>query len=267
MTKIVWGATGARGFEAGVDRGVLFAPQAPAGVAWNGLLSVKEAPSGGEPTPYYMDGIKFLQVATGEEFNATIDALSSPAEFALCDGTANIFAGLFITQQPRKAFAFAYRTLIGNDVDAENYGYKIHLVWGAFAQPATRNNASLSDTSDPMDLSWDITTVPQVISGFRPSAHMIINSLLATTLHLSTLEDILYGTDFALSRMPSQQEVVDIFAGATMTVTDNGDGTFTAVGTDTDVSNPTADTFRIYHPAVTDNGDGTFTVTTGVDDG
>ena len=267
MSRLVWGETGSRFYEAGVDRGVLFPPNAAAGVPWNGLISVKEAPSGGDPQAYYQDGIKYIQIASAEEFDATIEAFSAPPEFTLCDGTANVYAGLFITQQPRKQFGLSYRTLIGNDVAAEAYGYKIHLVWNALAKPAARARVTISDTTEPLDLSWDITTVPPVIQNFKPSAHMVVNSTLAAPNHLAALENIIYGQDGIAPRMPSQQEVVDIFAGAPITVTDNGDGTFSASGPNTNVGNPTPDTFNLYNPAVIDNGDGTFTATTGVDDG
>jgi len=267
MSRLVWGEAGTRLFEIGVNRGVLYPPNAAAGVAWNGLTAVKESPSGGEPQAYYQDGVKYFQIASAEEFDATIEAFSAPPEFALCDGTANVYAGLFITQQPRKQFGFSYCTLVGNDLVAETYGYKIHLVYGALAKPAARSNDTISASTEPMELSWDVTTVPQIVPGFKPSAHLIIDSRLATPAHLEALENMLYGQEGISPRLPSQQELVDLFTAASMTVTDNGDGSFTVVGTDVDVSNPTVDTFRLYHPAIIDNGDGTFTTTTGVNDG
>lgn len=266
MAKLVWNAAGSRFFEAGVDQGVLFAPNS-IGVAWSGLTSVKEAPSGADPQAYYLDGIKYLQVSSGEEFNATIEAFSAPPEFDVCDGTANLFQGLYITQQPRKQFNFCYRTLIGNDAYGQDYGYKLHLVWNALAKPTGRDNVSIADSNDPMALSWDITTVPPTMTGVKPTAHMVVNAVTATPTHLSMLESIIYGTDFVDPRMPSAAEVMDIFSHSPMSAVDNGDGTFGATGSNNDVSNPTVDTFQIYHPAVVDNGDGTFTLTTGVTDG
>jgi len=211
MTRLVWGATGTRNFETGVDRGVLFPPNAAAGVPWNGLTSVKEAPSGGEPEAYYLDGIKFLQISSAEEFNATIEAFSAPAEFGPCDGTSSIYAGLFITQQPRKQFGFSYRTLIGNDVEAENHGYKLHLVYNALAKPADRDRSTIGDNVEPLTLSWAVTTVPPVITGFKPSAHLVINSTLATLAHITAVENILYGSLGVDPRMPTMAEIVSIF--------------------------------------------------------
>lgn len=213
MATIAWGASGTRAFEAGVDRGVLYPPTGP-GVPWNGLTAVNEAPSGGSPEAYYLDGIKYLQIASSEEFNATIDAFSAPDEFGPCDGTTSIYAGLQITQQPRKLFAFCYRTLIGNDIDGSDHGYKLHLVYNALATPSSRNNASLGDSVDPMALSWAITTVPPAISNAKPSAHMVINSLTASSSHLSAVETILYGSEGVDPRMPSIADLLTIFATA-----------------------------------------------------
>ena len=211
MTRLVWGATGSRNYEAGVDRGVLFPPNGAAGVPWNGLTSVNEEPSGGEPTAYYLDGIKYLQIASSEEYAATIEALSAPAEFAVCDGTAAIYAGLFISQQPRKQFGFSYRTLLGNDIDADDHGYKLHLVYNALAKPTSRDYASLGASTDPMALSWAITTVPPTVSGFKPSAHIVINSLTATAPHMTAVENIVYGSSTLIPRQPTIQELVTIF--------------------------------------------------------
>jgi hypothetical protein len=199
-------------YETGVDRGVLYPPAGAIGVPWNGLISVNEAPNGGEPQAFYQDGVKYFQIASAEEFNATIAALSAPPEFALCDGIANIYAGLSISQQPRKPFGFSYRSLIGNDAVAEAYGYKLHLVYNALAKPTSRSHGSLSDSTDPMDLSWDIQTVPSPIAGFKPSAHLIINSVTATSDHLTAVENIVYGLEGgANARLPTVSELVTIF--------------------------------------------------------
>lgn len=212
MSRLVWGAAGSRVFETGLDRGVLFPPAGAVGVPWNGLVSVKEAPDGGEPQAFYLDGVKYFQIASAEEFKATIEALSAPPEFALCDGVASIYAGLSISQQPRKSFGFSYRSLIGNDVSAEAYGYKLHLVYGALAHPTDRDHASLSDSTDPMDLSWDIECVPPAITGFKPSAHLVISSLTASSAHLTAVENIVYGSDGGSnSRQPTVAELVTIF--------------------------------------------------------
>lgn len=212
MSRLVWGETGSRVFEAGVDRGVLYPPAGAIGVPWNGLTSVKEAPNGGEPQAFYQDGVKYFQIASAEEFKATIEAFSSPPEFAACDGIANIYAGLSISQQPRKQFGFAYRTLIGNDVAAENYGYKLHLVYNALASPSGRARNSLSDSTESMDLSWNIETVPPPVTGFKPSAHLVISSVTSSIGHLAAVENIVYGQDGgATARQPTIAELIAIF--------------------------------------------------------
>lgn len=212
MARLVWGERGTRIFEAGVDRGVLYPPNAAIGVPWSGLVSVREAPNGGEPQSYYQDGVKYFQISSSEEFKGTIRAFSAPEEFALCDGVANIYAGLSITQQPRKQFGFAYRTLIGNDVAAEGRGYKLHLIYNALAKPSNRDNLSLSDTTEPMDLSWDIETLPPLITGFKPSAHLVISSLSAAPEHLQAVESIMYGQDGGSDpRQPTISDLITIF--------------------------------------------------------
>lgn len=260
MSRLVWGASGSRIFETGVDRGVLFPPNISTGVPWNGLASVNEAPSGGDSTGYYMDGIKFIQVSAAEEYAASIGAFSAPKEFAACDGTANIYAGLSITQQPRKQFGFSYRTLIGNDTEGQEFGYKIHIVYGALAKPTSRNNQTLSESSNALDLSWDITTVPPGITGFKPSAHLVINSVEASSAHLLAIENMIYGSDGIDSRLPTITDLLTIFSTADegIIITDMGDGTFTGDG---DGITTDGDTYTINDSSITDNGDGTFTTT------
>ena len=154
MTKLVWGAEGKRFYEYGVDRGVLYIPGS-AGVAWNGLKAVKESPTGGEPQPFYLDGLKYSNVATAEEFNATLEAFSSPPEFAICDGSVQLAAGLFATQQPRRSFGLSYRTRVGTDLNGL-VGHKIHLVYFALAAAAGGDNNSTTSSIDPMGLSWTL---------------------------------------------------------------------------------------------------------------
>lgn len=210
MTKLIWGVVGERYFEAGSDRGVLFIPE-QAGVAWNGLVSVTESPSGGEPVPYYVDGVKYLNIAAAEEYEATISAFASPREFYQCDGTLSIRNGLYVTQQPRRSFGLCYRTLLGNDIDGVDYGYKLHLVYNALAAPSERNNATIADSSEPITLSWKISTTPPFISEYKPTAHMVIDSRTTDPVVLQTVEDILYGTDDVLSRLPSPNELIELF--------------------------------------------------------
>lgn len=210
MAVLEWGTAGQRFFETGVDRGVLY-PKIGNGVAWSGLLSVSEEPSGGEPKPYYFDGFKYLNLATAEEFSATIEAFSAPVEFGICDGTAAIHNGLFVTQQRRESFGFSYRTKVGNDVDGVDHGYKIHLVYNALSSPSQRNNATMGDSSEPITLSWGITTAPPPLSGFRPSAHFIIDSTKTEEAVLLELENILYGTSESDPYLPTISEIVSLF--------------------------------------------------------
>lgn len=211
MTRLVWGSVGERFFETGVDQGVLYLPSQP-GVVWNGLISVAESPSGGQPRPYYLDGIKYLNLSTAEEFEATIVALSRPAEFAECDGWAQIHNGLFATQQQRSSFGFSYRTLVGNDEVSSDLGYKIHLVYGALAAPSARNNGSLNNSGTPSSFAWRITTLPPHITGYKRTAHLVIDSRLADPLVLAEVEDLLYGTDVSAPEMPTPDELIAIFA-------------------------------------------------------
>src|SRR6478735_3456324 len=150
MTRLTWGDTGRRYFEAGTDRGVLFVGNNP-GVPWNGLKSVSESPSGGEPKAYYVDGFKYLNVASAEEYAATIEAFSAPAEFGVCDGSMMLGNGLFATQQPRRPFHFTYRTRVGNDLEGVDHGHKIHLIYNALARPSSRNNQTHGSSINPLE--------------------------------------------------------------------------------------------------------------------
>lgn len=211
MAKLIWGAAGSRTFEAGIDRGVLYIP-GQAGVPWNGLRAVKEAPTGGEPQPYYIDGMKYANVATSEEFVATLDAYSSPLEFASCDGSKMLAAGLFVTQQPRRSFGLSYRTLFGDDISGLS-GHKIHLVYNALASPTGRDNNTTATVVDPMELSWGITTRPPKATGFKPTAHMVIQTKDLEPEILEALETALYGDDATTPSLPTQQEIIAILSG------------------------------------------------------
>lgn len=228
MTRLEWGTVGERFYEAGVDRGVLFIDSV--GVAWNGLKSVTEAPTGGESKPFYLDGIKYLNVAEAEEFAATINAFSAPSEFDLCDGNAAAYAGLFLTNQPRISFGLSYRTQIGNDVDGNDFGYKIHIVYNALATAADRNRASLSNSVTPTDLSWSITTTPPTITGFRPTAHIIIDSRTTDSVKLESIEDMLYGSVVSTPHLPTIEEIFDIFASDYSPFLEVIEDTFSGVG-------------------------------------
>lgn len=210
MTRLAWGVPGERYFEAGADRAVLYLPGQD-GVPWNGLKAVNESPDGGSPTPYYIDGYKYLNVASAEEFKATLEAFSSPKEFAVCDGTKSIHNGLFATQQPRKPFSLSYRTLVGNGLAGVEFGYKLHLVYNALAAPSVRNNQTLGEGVNPLGLSWSITTTPPLLTGLKPTAHFVIDSRLTPPRLMSEIEDILYGSDETNARIPDVDELQELF--------------------------------------------------------
>jgi len=210
MTKLEWDIAGEHYYEAGLDHGVLFLSN-DMGVPWNGLKAVRESPSGGDPKPYYLDGIKYLNVASSEEFDATIEAFSSPLEFAPYEGVGSIGNGLFVTQQQRKSFGLCYQTRLGNDMESTDHGYKLHIVYNALASPSERGNRTLGGTTDPVSLSWGITTTPVAIGTHKPSGHLMISSIEAGETRMDELEDILYGTVSSDSRLPSPVELVSIF--------------------------------------------------------
>ena len=199
MAKVKWDQTGKRLYETGVDRGVIY-PQAsngsyPKGAGWNGLTAVTESPSGAEPTPLWANNHKYLTLMSAEEFGATIEAYTYPDEFAECDGSAELAKGVRIGQQKRKVFGFAYRTKIGNDVDGESYGYKLHLVYGALAAPSEKNRQTINEDPEATTMSWEISTTPVDVDGFEPTSHVEIDSTTADPEKLAALETILYGKD------------------------------------------------------------------------
>lgn len=214
MSKIVWDKIGERIYETGVDHGVLYPADNegsyPLGVAWNGLISISESPSGAEPNPIYADNIKYLNLMSAEEFGATIEAYTYPDEFEACDGSAEIAPGVKIGQQTRKTFGLSYRTLIGNDVDSQDHGYKLHLIYGGQASPSERAYATINDTPEAITFSWEVTTTPVEIEGFKPSASITIDSTTVDEAKLKELEDILYGTETEEARLPLPDEVVTI---------------------------------------------------------
>lgn len=222
MTKLKWDQVGERFYETGVDHGVLYLPNAGGdygnGVPWNGLTTVTESPSGAEATPQYADNIKYLNLVAAEEFGGTIEAFTFPDEFEECDGTASPVAGVSIGQQSRKTFGLSYRTLIGNDTAGTDYGFKIHLVWGALAAPSEKARATVNDSPEAVAFSWEFTTTAVevgVIGGktYKPSATLTINSTLVNAGALNTLLDILYGTVAADPRLPLPAEVFALFSG------------------------------------------------------
>lgn len=210
MTRLIWDEPGERIYETGVDLGVLYVDY-ELGVVWNGLIAVSEAPTGGEAKPYYLDGLKYLNLAAAEEFEATIEAFTYPDEFAQCEGTTSINQGLFITHQLKKSFGLVYRTRVGNDLEGVDHGYKLHLVYGALVGPSPRGNSTISDTFDAFNFSWSLTTRPPAINGYKPSSHFIIDSRVAPGVLLDQIQDILYGTVDTEPRLPPISELLFIF--------------------------------------------------------
>lgn len=218
MAKITWDDTGKRLYETGVKMGVLY-PQSddgtyPLGVAWNGLTAVTESPSGAEPTPLYADDIKYLTLMSAEELSATIEAYTYPDEFAECDGSAELVTGVTIGQQPRKAFGMCYRTVIGNDIKNNNYGYKIHLIYGALAAPSEKAYATINDSPEAITFSWEVSTTPVAVNGFNPTASLTIDSTKVDTGKLAQLEAVLYGSESEEARLPLPDEVASILGAA-----------------------------------------------------
>lgn len=199
MAMLVWDDTGNQLYETGTDRGVLYPLTAagtyPKGVAWDGLRSVTESPSGAEETALWANNHKYGSLYSAEEFAFTIGAYTSPEEFDACDGTAEVATGVTVAQQNRSKFGMSYRTIIGNDVAGTDYGYKIHLVYGATASPSERSHSTVNESPEAEELSWECKTVPVAVSGFKPTAHMVIDSTKADADKLAALETILYGSD------------------------------------------------------------------------
>lgn len=219
MSKIVWDQTGERLYETGVKRGVLYVQDSggtyPKGVAWNGLTAVTESPSGAEATPLYADDIKYLNLISTEELGGTIEAYTYPDEFAECDGSASIATGVYIGQQPRKTFGMCYTTTVGNDVDSNAHGYKLHLIYGALASPSEKAYSTINDSPEAITFSWEFSTTPVNVTGFKPTANIVIDSTKVTSEKMTALEKILYGDTEAEPRLPLPDEVAQVItAGA-----------------------------------------------------
>lgn len=216
MAALTWDKTGERIYETGVDHGVLYLRNATgeydSGFAWNGLTAVTESPSGAESTPIYADNIKYLNLTSAEEYGATIEAFTYPEEFAECDGTAVASPGITVGQQGRKTFGLSYRTLIGNDIDGTDHGYKLHLVYGALAAPSEKAYATVNDSPEAITFSWEVTTSPVEVPGMKPSAQLTIDSTKVDAAALKLLEDLLYGDATDPARLPLPEEVIALFA-------------------------------------------------------
>lgn len=222
MSVLTWDNSGERLYETGVDRGVLYINNGgiyDTGVAWNGLTTVTESPSGAEPTAIYADNIKYLNLISTEEFGATIEAYTYPEEFSQFDGVSTPTPGISVGQQSRKAFGFAYRSLVGNDVSATDYGYKIHLVYNATAKPSEKAYATVNDSPEAISFSWELSTIPVKVTGLKPTAIITIDSTKVSSAELATLEEILYGSAGSNARLPMPDEVIALFSGTVTVVT------------------------------------------------
>ncbi len=213
MSKLEWDKVGEKVYETGVDKGVLYPytnGKYANGVAWYGLTSVSESPSGGESTPLYANNKKYLNLRSSEDWAGTIGAYTYPDEFAECDGSASVADGIRIGQQTRKPFGFAYRTLIGNDTDDTDYGYKIHLVYGATASPSEKEHTSVNESPEAAEMSWDIETTPVEVKGFKPTTTVEIDSTEVSKEVLDAIENILYGSEEAEPRLLLPNEIIEL---------------------------------------------------------
>lgn len=213
--RLVWDAVGERLFETGVKQCVLYPIDKISGtynkgVAWNGVTSVSESPSGAEATDLYADDAKYLSLLSAETFGCTVEAYTYPEEFEACDGTAQLTAGVTIGQQARSVFGLCYRTTVGNDVDGNDHGYKLHIIYGCKATPSEKSYSSINDSPEAITFSWTVNTTPVSVEGFKPTASLVIDSTKVDKSKLSKLEDVLYGSESADPRLPLPNEIVGI---------------------------------------------------------
>ena len=225
--KLVWDKTGEHFYETGVKNGVLYPMSAsgtyPKCVAWNGLTAITESPSGAEATALYADDIKYLNLMSNEEFGATVEAYTYPDEFAECDGSASLTEGVYIGQQARKTFGLCYRTTLGNDSKGNDYGYKLHIIYGAMASPSEKAYSTINDSPDAITFSWELSTTPVAVANFKPTASLTIDSTKVDPQKLASLEEILYGKDGTGEdhstgavdpRLPLPDEIANIMNGS-----------------------------------------------------
>lgn len=214
MAKLVFDAVGSRFFETGVKNGVLFVQGADGeyenGVVWNGLTAVTESPSGAEATPLYADDMKYVVLYSTEEFGATIEAYTYPEEFEQCDGSAQLGKGVVIGQQQRKSFGLVYKTVIGNDVQGQDLGYKIHIIYGAKAAPSEKAFATINDSPEAVTFSWEVSTVPVPVEGHRPTSTLVIDSTKVDAEKLAAIEEKLFGSDSEESTLPLPNEIANM---------------------------------------------------------
>lgn len=217
MTKLVWDETGSRIYETGTKNGVLYPYDSelgtyPKGVAWNGLTAVTESPSGADESAIYADDMKYGSLRAAEEFGATIEAYTYPDEFEACDGTAELGKGVVIGQQSRNKFGLSYKTVIGNDTELNEHGYKIHLIYGCTAAPSEKDYATINDSPDAISFSWDVTADKVNVNGHKPTACITIDSTKCDPTKLAAIEKILYGdtTEASVARLPLPDEIITL---------------------------------------------------------
>lgn len=217
MSKLAWDQTGERLYETGISRGALYLLDENGaytnGVAWNGITAITESPSGAEATPLYADDTKYLNLVSAEEFGATVEAYTYPDEFAACDGSAELVPGVAIGQQARKTFGLCYKTVIGNDVENNDHGYKLHMIYGALASPSEKAYATINDNPEAITFSWELKTTPVTVTGLKPTASLTIDSTKVDATKLADLEAILYGSETEEPRLPLPDEIAEIFKG------------------------------------------------------
>lgn len=220
MSKLVWHNVGERFYETGVEQCALYVKGAEGkygkGVAWNGITAITESPSGAEATPLYADNIKYLNLISNEEFGATVEAYTYPDEFGECDGSAELVAGsgIKLGQQTRKEFGLCYKTLMGNDTQGKDLGYKLHLVYNCLAAPSEKAYATVNDSPEAITFSWEVSTTPVPVTGFKPTAHVEIDSTKCTPENLKKLEDLLYGTAEKEATLPTPNEIIALIGVA-----------------------------------------------------
>lgn len=221
MARLVWDKTGEHLYETGVDHGVLYFPDQTGayknGVAWNGLISVSESPSGAEATGQYADNIKYLNLISAEEFSATIEAYTYPEEFEACNGNKELVdnTGVYVGQQSRSVFGFCYRTMIGNDTDGQDHGYKLHLVYGCQVSPSEKAYQTINDSPEALTFSWELSTTPVNVTGKKPTALLVIDSTKIDSTKLTKIEAKLYGDETSTDAvLPTPDEIAEILSAA-----------------------------------------------------
>jgi len=253
VTALQWDKVGERRYEAGVDRGVLYLSDKA--VVWNGLTSVDESTQRSS-NPYYQDGVKYLEHPIVGDFAGTLKAFTYPDEFDAVQGIVSGSGGFYVHDQRPQPFGLSYRTKIGNDTDGIDHGYRIHLLYNVLATPANTSYASLSNTPTPIEFSWDLNATPGLLSGYRPTAHVSIKSTDLDPRYLAFVEEILYGNEINDPRLPSLNEIFDLVANR-LTIVDNGDGSWTASGSDEAVTLLGTNAFQINGANATFSADGT----------